>query len=163
MTSEEYKAQIWQARLHFKHDDFQAALDIYEDLLRQHPKRFWLLFLKAVCLSQMDRLFECEEVLQECMQRFPEKIEPRYQYAFLLSEQGYYRDSIEQFKKCISLGKDTHESHFYLSCTYFQTNNFSRCIKHLKISLKKKITWQAIYCLCRTYEIILLKKLFGIE
>lgn len=93
------------ARTLFNSGDYQEALDIYERLLATHPDKKAYLLNRAVCLANLQRCEEAEQVLFRLNYESPDDVNVNRVLAWTLTNDGKYEQAEKLYNQLLSTEK----------------------------------------------------------
>ncbi|MEE9479771.1 MAG: sulfotransferase, partial [Kiloniellales bacterium] len=129
-------AKLKLARTHIELDDLGSALDIYEEILSDHPESAQAWAGKAAVLDHMRRTEEAYEIVRRFSDDHAPPIGIIQLYAVMAGKEGRQGDVAAEFEDKLgqsnwSLG-DRRILHFILGQLYDQLGAFDEAFRHYK-------------------------------
>ncbi|WP_174733500.1 DnaJ domain-containing protein [Mesobacillus harenae] len=132
-----YQQQIDHINRLVNQELYQAALDAADDYLGQYPRDRTILYLKALCHSNLDQYLEAEKILKRLIVEHPNEEQYISELASLYTFHKHYGKAIRHFEKLIEL--DPLENNYYLrlSNCFFNLEQHQKAADVLEKKLRK--------------------------
>ncbi len=133
---DEAATNAYQAKDFFQKGEFQKAVDLYQEVVKQDPKNWLMFYDLALALDRKgDRQSE-RDALQRAVELNPRSAEVHNQIGFLGQQAGQTAAAEKEFKTAISLDPNYAEAQNSLGVLYGQQGNDSQAERFFRMAIK---------------------------
>ena len=143
------------AKMYFKKEDFQNAVDLYEILVKNNSENYENTFNLAMAYKNNAQYDKAKETYYKAIELNPKSTESYFNLAYLCFNENDTKGAIECYKKVLEINPDDWETTYFLSLAYMQDKNYKDGLKCFEQRLCKQ---SAIVSQEKTYPNLMRQK-----
>lgn len=143
------------ANLLFRMKDFQAAIEIYELLVKISPQNYENMFNLAMSYKNIGQWDKAEMTYHKAIEINPQSHESYFNLAYLCFNRSDTKGAIKCYEKALELQPQDWETAYFLSLAYMQDKNYKDGLKYFEQRLCKQ---SAIVSQEKTYPNLMREK-----
>ena len=117
------------AKMYFKKEDYQNAVELYEILIKNNPNNYENTFNLAMACKNNGQYDKAKEMYYKAIELNPESTESYFNLAYLCFNENDTKGAIECYKKVLEINPDDWETMYFLSLAYMQDKNYKDGLK----------------------------------
>ncbi len=143
------------AKMYFKKEDFQNAVELYEILVKNNSENYENTFNLAMAYKNNAQYDKAKETYYKAIELNPKSTESYFNLAYLCFNENDTKGAIECYKKVLEINPDDWETTYFLSLAYMQDKNYKDGLKCFEQRLCKQ---SAIVSQEKTYPNLMKQK-----
>ena len=143
------------AKMYFKKEDFQNAVELYEILIKNDPNNYENTFNLAMAYKNNGQYGKAKGTYYKAIELNPNSTESYFNLAYLCFNDNDAKGAIECYKKVLKINPDDWETMYFLSLAYMQDKNYKDGLKCFEQRLCKQ---SAIVSQEKTYPNLMKQK-----
>lgn len=143
------------AKMYFKKEDFQNAVELYEILVKNNSENYENTFNLAMAYKNNAQYDKAKETYYKAIELNPKSTESYFNLAYLCFNENDTKGAIECYKKVLEINPDDWETTYFLSLAYMQDKNYKDGLKCFEQRLCKQ---SAIVSQEKTYPNLMRQK-----
>ena len=117
------------AKMYFKKEDYQNAVELYEILVKNNPNSYENTFNLAMAYKNNAQYDKAKETYYKTIELNPQSAESYFNLAYLCFNENDTKGAIDCYKKVLELNPDDWETTYFLSLAYMQDKNYKDGLK----------------------------------
>jgi len=143
------------AKMYFKKEDFQNAVELYEILVKNNSGNYENTFNLAMAYKSNAQYDKAKETYYKAIELNPKSTESYFNLAYLCFNENDTKGAIKCYKKVLGINPDDWETTYFLSLAYMQDKNYKDGLKCFEQRLCKQ---SAIVSQEKTYPNLMKQK-----
>ena len=144
------------AKMYFKKEDYQNAVELYEILIKNNPNSYENTFNLAMAYKNNAQYDKAKKAYYNAIALNPQSTESYFNLAYLCFNESDTKGAIECYKKVLEMNPDDWETTYFLSLAYMQDKNYKDGLRCFEQRLCKQ---SAIVSQGKTYPNLIKQKL----